>query len=373
MKVGLNSLIVILIIFLLVFFVALLIHKGRKQYSNIMLAVYFITQIIGLLDVIIGYSHNLMQFGIIFYPVIFTWGPAFYLFIISLINVEFRFKWKHTFHLIPFLIVFGYTCVQFYFKPIDIRLQMLTSFSIFHKLYTNFSLLFNVMIIGYNVAAFISYLSYKRKAKNQYSSVDQNRDKWLKTSIFGFVIACFITQIGLNSTSIKFLAHLDWSLIPNLAFLAFFIVLFYMAIINKIFFEKIEPKEKYRYSNLERSQALKLLSDLENYMVKNKPFADPALSLKNLASSIGISERHLSQIINEYKKQNFFDFVNSYRVKYAMELLQNPNNEQRTMLDILFESGFNSKTSFNTTFKKQTGLTPSDYKKNCFSILNKAS
>jgi AraC-like DNA-binding protein len=213
------------------------------------------------------------------------------------------------------------------------------------------------------MAAFVSYLLYKKKAKNQFSSIDNTSEKWLKTSIFGFLIACAITQFGIHLKNFEFLSHINGMLISNLAFLGFFIVLFYSAIINKVFFEKVEQKEKYRYSNLDRNQALKLLSELENYMVEKKPFSNSALSLKNLASSLKVSERHLSQVINEYKKQNFFDFINSYRVKYAMELLQNPKNEQRTMLDILFESGFNSKTAFNNTFKKHTGLTPSVYKK----------
>jgi AraC-like DNA-binding protein len=373
MLLNTNILTVILMIFLLVIFTVLLIHKGRNKYSNIMLAIYFVSQIIGIFDALIVFSRYLMHFGIIFYPVIFTWGPCFYLYIVSLLNSEFRFRLKHTVHFIPFLVVLIYTALQFYFKETDIRITMLTSFSILQKLYSHFGLLFNIQIVSYNIAAFVGYLIYQKNAKNQYSQVDQNSNRWLKTSLFGFLIACFITQIGIHSHQLRFLSYLDWWFISDLSFLIFFVVLFYKAIISPNFFVKLETKEKYRYSNLDQVQAIKLLNELENYMVERKPFSDSSLSLKNLALLTGISERNLSQIINEYKKQNFFDFVNSYRVKYAMELLRNPENEQRIMLDILFESGFNSKTTFNITFKKHTGITPSDYKKKFSSMLKIAS
>jgi AraC-like DNA-binding protein len=373
MQLNANTLTVILMIFLLVIFSMLLIHKGRKQYSNIMLAIYFVTQIVGIFDILIGNSKYMMQSGIIFYPVVFTWGPCFYLYIVSLLNSGFRFRLKHTIHFIPFLVVLIYTSLQFYFKETDVRVSMLSSFSINQNLYSHFGLFFNIQIVGYNIAAFIGYYLYQKNAKNQYSQVDQNSNRWLKTSLFGFLIACFVTQIGNHSRQLNFFPSIDWGFICDLAFLIFFIVLFYRAIINPNFFAKLETKEKYRSSNLDQAQAMKLLADLENYMIEKRPFSDSSLSLKTLAFSTGISERNLSQIINEYKNQNFFDFVNSYRVKYAMGLLRNPENEQRTMLDILFESGFNSKTTFNTTFKKHTGLTPSDYKKKYSATLKIAS
>ena len=72
----------------------------------------------------------------------------------------------------------------------------------------------------------------------------------------------------------------------------------------------------------------------------------------------------LSQVINESLHQSFFDFVNRYRIEEAKQQLTHPEDEAITILEILYNSGFNSKSSFNTLFKKYTGLTPTEFRKN---------
>jgi AraC-like DNA-binding protein len=98
-------------------------------------------------------------------------------------------------------------------------------------------------------------------------------------------------------------------------------------------------------------------------MNKEKPYLMSSLTLKELADKLDMNPRILSQIINDRKKQNFYDFINSYRIEDAKLLLANPAKRKMTILEILYGVGFNSKSVFNTTFKKYTGLTPSEYKK----------
>jgi AraC-like DNA-binding protein len=83
----------------------------------------------------------------------------------------------------------------------------------------------------------------------------------------------------------------------------------------------------------------------------------------DVAEKLNVSTNNLSQIINEKLGKNFYDFVNEYRVETAKELLLNPKKQHLTLLAIAFDSGFNSKSSFNNVFKKQTSLTPSEFKK----------
>jgi AraC-like DNA-binding protein len=73
--------------------------------------------------------------------------------------------------------------------------------------------------------------------------------------------------------------------------------------------------------------------------------------------------RQLSVLINQYLNQHFFDFVNEYIINKAKEILKNPEKKEVTILEILYEVGFNSKSSFNTAFKKHTGLTPTQFRK----------
>jgi AraC-like DNA-binding protein len=97
-------------------------------------------------------------------------------------------------------------------------------------------------------------------------------------------------------------------------------------------------------------------------MQTEKPFLNPTLKINDLADSLSIPSKNLSQVINQEFGNNFFDFVNKYRVEEAKLKIINSNGNGRTILDILFDSGFNSKAAFNRAFKKHTGYTPSQFK-----------
>ena len=70
----------------------------------------------------------------------------------------------------------------------------------------------------------------------------------------------------------------------------------------------------------------------------------------------------LSVLINHHLNQHFFDFINEYRIQKAMQILKNPSKKKLTILEILYEVGFNSKSSFNTAFKKHTNQTPTEFR-----------
>jgi len=89
-------------------------------------------------------------------------------------------------------------------------------------------------------------------------------------------------------------------------------------------------------------------------------YKDPTLSLKKLASELSVSTHHLSQIINEKSEGNYFDLVNSYRIDGAKQLIRDTDF---SMIDIAYEVGFNSKSTFYTEFKRRTDKTPSQYRK----------
>jgi YesN/AraC family two-component response regulator len=101
---------------------------------------------------------------------------------------------------------------------------------------------------------------------------------------------------------------------------------------------------------------------LKNYMTEQEPYLDPSLTIQELANRINMPVRDLSVLINHHMNQHFFDFVNEFRIQKAMEILKNKSKNHLTILEILYEVGFNSKSSFNTSFKKYTTLTPTDYR-----------
>ncbi len=102
---------------------------------------------------------------------------------------------------------------------------------------------------------------------------------------------------------------------------------------------------------------------LNKLMLEEKVFLNQSLNLKMLADKLGLSSGYLSQIINEYEKKNFFDYINAFRVEEVKAKMLDPSQQHLNLLGIAYESGFKSKSTFNLAFKKHTKMTPSAYKK----------
>lgn len=120
---------------------------------------------------------------------------------------------------------------------------------------------------------------------------------------------------------------------------------------------------KYKYSTLSAAKKQETLLRLKKAMEKDKVYLDPDLTLTKLAESAAIPAKHLSQIINEEYELNFNDFINRYRVDEAKRKLVDPAARDFKLLRIAFETGFNSKSVFNGAFKKNTGVSPSEFRK----------
>ena len=123
-----------------------------------------------------------------------------------------------------------------------------------------------------------------------------------------------------------------------------------------------EAREKYQGSPLADADKDRYLKSLLDYVEREKPFLNPKLTIEQLAQEIGINRFYLSQIINEKLNRNFSDFINAYRIKETQRLMRSPDHQHLNILGMAYESGFNSKSSFNSAFKKLTGMSPSQYR-----------
>lgn len=124
-------------------------------------------------------------------------------------------------------------------------------------------------------------------------------------------------------------------------------------------------EEKYKTSALQPETVDAVLPELTRLMEEDRVFLDPELSLKHLAQRLNVHYNYLSRIINQQLGQSFNDYINSFRIEEARKRLCDPAHSAKTVLEIAYDTGFYSKSVFNTAFKKFTGLTPSQYKKEC--------
>jgi DNA-binding NarL/FixJ family response regulator len=120
---------------------------------------------------------------------------------------------------------------------------------------------------------------------------------------------------------------------------------------------------KYEKSGLSPALAAQYAKRLISAMVDQKLYLNSDLTLDRLAERLGISPHHLSQVLNVHCGQNFFDFVNHYRVKAVQQSLLDPQKQRFTVLALGLDAGFSSKATFNLVFKKHTGVSPSDFRK----------
>lgn len=104
---------------------------------------------------------------------------------------------------------------------------------------------------------------------------------------------------------------------------------------------------------------LAAMARIHDVMVRTLPYLDPQLNLRGLARRVGLTSREVSRLINDCEGIHFFDFVNRYRTQTAAAYLVDPVRAERSVLEIAYEVGFNSKSSFNTAFRKHRGVTPS--------------
>ncbi len=128
-------------------------------------------------------------------------------------------------------------------------------------------------------------------------------------------------------------------------------------------FEWQETETKYKRSPFTKQQAKEIATRLTKVMEKEKPFFNSRLSSPELAEMIDITTNQLSQFLNEHLHKNFYDYVNSFRLKEFQQLCKNSKYAHLSILGLAYECGFNSKTTFNAFFKRMMGATPSEYYK----------
>jgi AraC-like DNA-binding protein len=302
--------------------------------------------------------------------VAFTYGPLLYLYIMFMTNPERRFKWFEVFHFIPFL---GFFVVSVVFREVPLIKDLRNFFhpDKFISLRIVYSSAFFLSVSVYSILSFIEIKKHQSKLKNLISYTSSVITlNWLKILSISFYIAFLILFIlgGLNMIG-NFIPFDPYFVVFGFIALFSFIYSFYVIKQPSIFgeegklsYEEKKEGEKYIKSGLKDDQAQVYLEKLISYVEEKKPYLDRDLSIQDLSSLIGIPRHHITQVLNEKHGKNFFTFINEYRVKEVISRFGNPKNNNFTILAIAYDSGFNSKTTFNSIFKSQTGMTPSEYR-----------
>ena len=368
MLLSLTDIINIISIFQLFIFIFFLVRKKSARHSNNILAIFLFIQLLiicnyetfSLKYYLIKISANIFFLGTSF---IFLAAPTFYFYVKSLAFVDFRLRKIHILHLLPFAVVTLVFVYYYHIQSPDTKRSILLGSNYFPKYFwivlngTVFS-----QILIYFIFDFSILKDYRMEIRQQFSSVKNINLSWLSFILYAFIIS-WISSVVVFFSRYYFGTILDILVFLNFfAFFAFFNFIFYKGLAHPEIFSGIEEKPKYISSKLTSADAEMYLTKLRYFMGNNKPYLNPALTLKELSSELSVPPRHISQIINEHMQSNFYDFISKYRIEEAKSILSDPSSN-KTVLEILYAVGFNSKSSFNTAFKKITGVTPSRFKK----------
>lgn len=340
----------------------------KKQfYANRFLAALFVVVIINLVSVLLKQMTIITSLPAWNCLSGFLVGPLLYFFCISLLRSS--QKWRRTSwtHCIPFTMGLLWTYISglqiipetaFLTAPDCFKFKLIASFS--WMIYLFFSLREIVLT--------------KKAMKESRSEISASVFNWCSLIIFSFslIILLDAASILLNPLPIPLLLADIMDITGLLVFWLFADLLILKIMISPFVFTALQQEEellaesrieKYKSSPLTQQDKEKMIARLQQFMQKEQPWLNPAITIGELAKSTGIQARYLSQVINEHYNENFYDFINRYRVEETKKRILNSTDDKETIAEIMYQAGFNSKSSFNNAFKKITGQTPGQFKK----------
>lgn len=282
--------------------------------------------------------------------------PLFFLYVLSVCYSDFKFSLKHLLHVTLSIIFF------IFFEITSLSEESLNLFGIVGQ----------IQWLSYMVAVFVHLRQHKTVYQENYSNQKPKVYVWL----FQFaVVSCLGHSFVFVRWCLSYFEYdqaiLNINIIISISTLMITTWFVFKALNHPELFTGIETTLKPIKSSLSKvkekaTSSANLKQDIErlqSFMEKQKPYLDFELTLQKLATQIGLPDKELSVLINHHMGKHFFDFINEYRIDTAKVILANPNEKELTILEILYQVGFNSKSSFYTAFKKVTGKTPTLYRK----------
>ena len=330
-------------------------------------------------------------------------GPVIFFYVQCLLNPSFHFNKKQWLHLLPGLGYILFSLVVFCTDKIILKRYYFLAdgtdkdFDLWYQL-TGF-----LSMLIYFFIALRYYNLYKKLMLQVVSYADIVLFKWVKNFLYAFLIMLLLRLLFFVASFIPFFANKHY-IGPWWEYFSFAIIFYYIAITgysnsvqtkvpfklnllgqhksllllqhNAAFaqgneinfiedaeiieFETVQPTASKEEENLLADWRPKILQLIET----EKAYEDPELSLTQVAKQLKTNPTIISKIINQGFQLNFNDFVNFYRIKAVKEKLKAGEYKTQTLLGIAFDCGFNSKATFNRSFKKVTGVSPKEWIKN---------
>jgi len=299
-------------------------------------------------------------------------GPLLYIYVKSLFLKQKDLLKNHLAHFIPFTLDWFFFTIPFAIS--EYREELLLDYLIpfYGKPYL--ALFMDSYLLVYICLSITWFYKIRKLIKHNYSNDKVNDIAWLQKflySVLGLMLFDFL--ITLYESIFEYFVPWDTGFITAVILIVLLVYLGYNGIkevsisipdfllvggLNTTTKDAVETSYQISEDELK-----KISGRLKEIMKKEKPYLSPELTLGNLAELVGTTNRKLSILLNQNQKVSFYDFINRYRIEDVKEKIQSRNYDNFSILGIAYDAGFKSKSSFYRAFKKETGLSPSDYKK----------
>ncbi len=273
---------------------------------------------------------------------LFLIGPLLRWYVLAMTSAKFKLPRYYYFEIVPFVLIFvmSFFVSRDWFDENNIQaIALFASIIIFTYLH----LALYIFKAGGIAQKVIKRYSEAQRTKSQ-SAVLQ----WLPLLIVGFVFIWVSYVLNLIEDTVPYI-------IGPIVYSLVIYYLSYKAIRLKVI--NIDG------AVFEENENAALFQKIDELVVAQKLYLESDISLDSLSQLVEKNTQKTSEVINQYAKRNFNDFINYYRIQDAKRLLLDANKQQYTISSIAFDIGFSSLSSFNVAFKKFEGTTPSSYKK----------
>lgn len=282
----------------------------------------------------------------------FLFGPLFIIYVYLLTIPDYQLRSTAAFHFLPFVIAISLIIIHVATQNRVIPRWLIRSLYFIE----------NFHVLGYSVAILIYMSRYRKSLKLRHSNIERLSLSWIS-----IILALFILYFAIISpiVLILYVTGFDWILdfesswTPILISVYIFFLGFNGIRHHQVF---AQPTKAERNSRESFSDAQS--DSLVQIMKVKKPYLSDDLTLDSLSEITHIPSHIISRIINKKFGMNFFDYINSHRIAQFNILYLDEGNADRTILDLAMESGFYSKSTFNLSYKKHMGTTPTQFRKN---------
>lgn len=339
----------------------LVLEKRENRYANRFLSLTIICMCLTftpyMLDPSIWHSHRWLAW--LPFSLSYWIGPSFYFYVKTLTQSGFRFSPKQLWHFSPIVLNYLHSIYHLIYSGNH------HPYYLFHLTAELFESLAIISILFYMMLSMGIINSYQQNLLENVSNTYKIDLKWAKHIVIVIIGSFAIILVFLAvSTGISGMVFFDqWNEYRKVVLLLYACVLYWLSIHGYRQAQTLQLLPVVnKVQEISNEELAKVVRQLDEEMQTQKLFKNPELSLMDLSRTVGLPGRTISEAVNSSLNKNFFQYINGYRVKEVQEKLRDPKNSHLKIMSLAYDSGFNSKASFNRIFKSTTGMTPKEYK-----------